>query len=131
MGRGRVTAAVTAGPPGTARGLPARAAHLHHGHVLLGRGGLDLAGHLDDGLHQARHVLVHPVVGAVQVGSGRGADLLGLKLPTQKLVTALLCRGRRHRTGPESASEETEPTTQPTRLLGAQFTWRMTVNWFE
>lgn len=90
---------LTAGP----HGLPpardavcrrmARAAYLHHGHVLLWRGWLDLAGHLDDGLHQARHVLVYPVVGAVQVGSGRGADFLGLKLPTQKLVTVPLCRG--------------------------------------
>ena len=61
-------------------------AHLHHGDVLLRRGGLDLAGHLDDRPHQARHILVHPVVGPVQVGGGRRADLLGLKLPTQKSV---------------------------------------------
>lgn len=45
---------------------------LHHGHVLLRRGRLDPAGHLDDSLHQACHVLVHLVVGPVQVGSRRG-----------------------------------------------------------
>lgn len=76
-----------------ARARPAGTAwrpHLHHGDVLLGRGGLDPAGHLDHRLHQARHVLVHPVIGAVQVGRGRGADLLRLKLPTQKLLS--LCR---------------------------------------
>lgn len=54
--------------------------YLHHGNVLLWWGWLDLAGHFDDSLHQARHILVHPVVGPVQIGSGRGADFLGLKL---------------------------------------------------
>lgn len=53
---------------------------LHHRDVLLRRGRLDPTGHLNDGLHQPRHVLVHFIVGAVQVCCGRWTDLLRLDL---------------------------------------------------
>lgn len=76
-------------------------------------------------------MLVHPVAGAVQVGGGRGADFLGLKLPTQRPVSAPLCgggwgAGRRARV---KAPQEAEADRAAT-LLGAQFTLRVTVNWF-
>ena len=54
--------------------------YLHHGNILLWGGGLDPIGHLYDCLHQSRHVLIHPVVGPVQVGRRGWADLLGLQL---------------------------------------------------
>lgn len=58
--------------------------YLHHGHVLLGWGRLDLTGHFYHRLHQPRDVLVDFVIGAVQVGRGRRADLLRLDLPTER-----------------------------------------------
>lgn len=58
--------------------------YLHHGHVLLGRSRLDFAGHFYHCLHQPGDVLVHFVIGAVQVGRGRGADLLRLDLQADR-----------------------------------------------
>lgn len=54
--------------------------YLDHGNVFLRRSWLNLARHLDHGFDQSGHVLVHLVVGAIQVGSGRRADLLRLQL---------------------------------------------------
>lgn len=54
--------------------------HLDHGDVLLRGGRLDLTRHLDYSFDQPGHVLVHFVIGTVQVGGGGRADLLGLQL---------------------------------------------------
>lgn len=54
--------------------------YLDHGHVFLWRSWLNLARHLDHSFDQSCHVLVHFVIGAVQVGGGGRAYLLGLQL---------------------------------------------------
>lgn len=54
--------------------------YLDHGNVFLRGSRLNLARHLDHGFDQSGHVLVHLVVGAIEVGSGRRADLLRLQL---------------------------------------------------
>lgn len=54
--------------------------YLDHGNILLRRSWLNLARHLDHGFDQSGHILVHLVVGAIEVGSGRRADLLRLQL---------------------------------------------------
>lgn len=58
--------------------------YLHHGNIFLRRSRLNLARHLDHSFHQSRHVLVHLVIGAVQVGGGGRAYLLWLQLNRER-----------------------------------------------
>lgn len=63
--------------------------HLDHRNVLLRGCRLNPVGHFDHGFDQTCHVLVHFVVGSVQVGSGRWADLLRLQLDQPKELKSL------------------------------------------
>lgn len=54
--------------------------YLDHGDVFLWGSWLNLARHLDHSFDQSCHVLVHLVIGAVQIGGGGRAYLLGLQL---------------------------------------------------
>lgn len=54
--------------------------HLNHRDVLLWGCRLNPVGHLNHSFYQTCHILIHFVVGTIQVGSGGWADLLGLQL---------------------------------------------------
>lgn len=58
--------------------------YLDHGNIFLWRSWLNLARHLDHGFDQSSHILVHLVIGAIEVGSGGRADLLRLQLNNEK-----------------------------------------------
>ena len=58
--------------------------YLDHGNVFLWRSWLNFARHLDHSFNQSCHILVHLVVGAVQVGGGGRAYLLGLQLNRER-----------------------------------------------